>query len=69
MREPIESMRDALWEIERLEKKLQATEQVLADLIVKCESHACSGNKEGEKFFDPLEKQELIQKLTEIDDV
>ena len=54
--------------IERLEKKLEATEQVLADLIVKCESHACSGNKEGEKFFDPLEKQELIQKLTEIDD-
>lgn len=52
----------------RLEKKLQATEQVLADLIVKCERHACSGNKEGEKFFDPLEKQELIQKLTEIDD-
>ena len=53
---------------ERLEKKLQATEQVLADLIVKCERHRCSGNKEGEKFFDPLEKQELIQKLTEIDD-
>ena len=52
----------------RLEKKLQATEQVLADLIVKCERHRCSGNKEGEEFFDPLEKQELIQKLTEIDD-
>ena len=52
---------------EVLQKKLEATEQVLADLIMKCERHACSGNKEGEKFFDPLEKQELIQKLTEID--
>lgn len=68
MREPIESMRDALWEIERLEKKLEATEQVLADLIAQCERHRCSGNREGEKFFDPLEERELIQRLKEIDD-
>lgn len=68
MREPIESMRDALWEIERLEKKLEATEQVLADLIVQCEKHTCSGSREGEKFFDPLEKRELMQRLKEIDD-
>jgi len=32
MREPIESMRDALWEIERLEEKLEATEKLLAEL-------------------------------------
>jgi hypothetical protein len=35
MREPIESMRDALWEIERLEEKLEATEKLLAELKVE----------------------------------
>ena len=61
-------LQEVLKKMERLQKKLEATEQVLAELIVKGERHRCSGSREGEKFFDPLEQREVVQRLTEIDD-
>ena len=67
MREPIESMRDALWEIERLEEKLELTEKLLAELVDSSFNASCRcGDWE---LLEQHEKDNIMKRIEEIDDV
>ena len=66
MREPIESMRDALWEIERLEEKLEATQKILAELVVDSFKASCRCGDW--QLLEQHEKDDIMKRIKEIDD-
>ena len=66
MREPIESMRDALWEIERLEEKLEATEQLLAELVNSSFNASCRCGDW--QLLEQNEKDDIMKRINALEE-